>query len=188
MSDVPWSWFLMRATGVVGLALLTVAVVLGIVGPRLRPTARLASITVHRAASAAGLLVIVVHVVSAVLDPWVELGWAAAIVPGASAWERGGVAAGAVAVDLLVVLALTTATRLAAPRLWRRVHLLGYPVWALAAGHGLLVGSDPAATRATAAIGAAAVLGAVAVRLLIPAVVPRPLGGVPDDALAGGWR
>lgn len=188
MSDVPWSWFVMRATGVVGLALLTLAVVLGIVGPRLRPTARLASISAHRAASAAGALVVVVHVASAVLDPWIDLSWAAAILPGAAAWKPWGVALGSVAVDLLLVLLLTTATRRAAPRLWRRVHLVGYPVWALAAGHGLLVGSDGAVVRATAAISVALVLAAVSVRLLVPVRVPRPLGGTQENALVGGGR
>lgn len=188
MSDVPWSWFVMRATGVVGLALLTVAVVLGIVGPRLRPTPRLASITTHRAASAAGALMIVVHVVAAVLDPWITLSWVDAIVPGTAQWQPWGVAVGAVTVDLLLVLLLTTSTRRWAPRVWRRVHLVGYPMWALAAGHGLLVGSDGAVVRGTAAISVALVLAGVSVRLLVPARVPQPLGRMAEVIPVGGRR
>ena len=186
MGDVPWTWFVMRATGLVGLALLTVAVVLGIMGPRLRPTLRLASISTHRAASAAGALMIAGHVALAVLDQWIELDWAAAFLPGTAGWEPWGVALGAVAVDLLLVLLLTTATRRWAPRAWRRVHLVAYPVWALAAGHGLLVGSDGTLMRGLAAISLALVLGAVSLRLLVPARAPQPLGGAPEDVLVGG--
>ena len=188
MSDIPWSWFVMRATGLVGLALLTVAVVLGILGPRLRPTARLASISTHRMASATGAFAILAHVVLAVLDPWIALNWTAAILPLPAAWEPWGVALGAVAVDLLLVLLLTTGTRRWAPRAWRRVHLVAYPLWVLAAGHGLLVGSDGAVMRGMAATSAALALGAVSVRVLVRPVTPRPLGGVRADVLVGGSR
>lgn len=194
MSGIPWSWFVMRATGLVGLALLTVSVVLGILGPRLRPTARLASITAHRAASVTGALALLAHVVLAVLDPWIGLTWTAAILPGTAAWKPWGIALAAAALDLLLMLLLTTATRHRAPRAWRRVHLVAYPLWLLAAGHGLLVGTDGAIMRGMAAISVALALGAVSVRLFVPPVVPRPLGSVRADVsvhanvLVGGSR
>lgn len=166
--DLPWMWFVLRASGLVAVALLTVSVVLGIVGPRLRPTTRLATITTHRAAAVGGTVLIVVHVVLAVLDPWITMHWPAALVPGVSEWQRWGVALGALAVDLLLALVVTTAMRRRAPRAWRRVHLVAVPLWALAVGHGLLVGSDPAAMRWLAVTSAGLVLAATAVRLLVP--------------------
>ncbi len=167
MNEVPWMWFVIRSSGLVAVGLLTVSVLLGLAGPRLRPTARLSSISVHRAAAVAGTLLIVGHILLAVLDSWIDLDWAAAVLPGASDWERWGMALGALAVDLMLVVLVTTATRSRAPRLWRRAHLLAYPVWVLAVGHGLLVGTDGAAMRTLAMVCTALVLFGVAVRILV---------------------
>jgi methionine sulfoxide reductase heme-binding subunit len=181
MSEVPWTWFVMRSSGLVAVCLLTVSVLLGLVGPRLRPTARLTSISVHQAASVGGTLLIVAHIILALLDKWIVLDWPAALLPGVAGWERWGVALGALAVDLMIVVLVTTATRMRTPQLWRRAHLLAYPVWALAVGHGLLVGTDAAIMRAVAMACAAVVLFALAIRILVrprvaPAVRPELVG------------
>jgi predicted ferric reductase len=183
MSEVPWTWFVMRSSGLVAVGLLTVSVVLGLIGPRLRPTARLASISLHRAASVSGSLLIVAHIVLALLDKWIALDWPAALLPGVAGWERWGVAVGALAVDLLVVVLVTTATRLRAPALWRRTHLLAYPVWALSVGHGLLVGTDGAVMRAMAMISVAVVLLGLSARVLIR---PRSVPAVRPDLVGAG--
>lgn len=166
MTDVPWTWFVIRSSGLVAVVLLTVSVLLGLVGPRLRPSPRLTAITAHRAAAATGSVLILLHVVLAVLDRWIELDWPAALIPGVAAWERWGVALGALAVDLLLALVITTAIRQHQPRIWRRIHQVAYPVWALAVGHGLLVGTDGEAMRVVALASAGAVLLGLAVRLV----------------------
>jgi sulfoxide reductase heme-binding subunit YedZ len=181
MNDVPWTWFVMRSSGLVAVGLLTVSVLLGLIGPRLRPTARLSSISVHRAASVAGTLLIAAHIVLALLDKWIVLDWPAALLPGVATWERWGVALGALALDLLIVVLVTTATRMRTPRLWRRAHLLAYPIWALAVGHGLLVGTDGAVMRGLAMVSTAVVLFGVSARVLVrprtgPAVRPELVG------------
>lgn len=183
MSDVPWTWFVMRSSGLVAVGLLTVSVLLGLIGPRLRPTARLASVSVHRAASVSGTLLIVAHIILAVLDKWIVLDWPAALLPGVAGWERWGVALGALAVDLLIVVLVTTATRMRTPRLWRRAHLLAYPVWALAVGHGLLVGTDGAVMQALAMGSVAVVLFGVATRVLVR---PRTASAVRPDLIGAG--
>jgi predicted ferric reductase len=183
MNEVPWAWFVIRSSGLVAVVLLTVSVVLGLIGPRLRPTARLTSISVHRAASVAGTLLIVAHIVLALLDTWIVLDWPAALLPGAAGWQRWGVALGALAVDLIIVILVTTATRLRTPRLWRRAHLLAYPVWALSVGHGLLVGTDGAAMRAVAMASAAVVLIGMSIRLLVR---PRGAGASRGDPIGAG--
>jgi DMSO/TMAO reductase YedYZ heme-binding membrane subunit len=185
MNDIPWNWFVMRSTGLVALGLLTLAVVLGIIGPRLRPTGRLAGISVHRAAASVGALLVVLHVVLAVIDPWIELSWLSVVLPGAATWKPLGVAMGALAVDLLLLLLVTTATRFRAPRAWRQVHLAAYPLWALTVGHGLLVGTDGAVMRALAAVSLALVLASVSVRLLVRPPAPQPLGGGREMAAEG---
>lgn len=185
MSEVPWTWFVMRSSGLVAVVLLTVAVVLGLIGPRLRPTPRLASISAHRAASVAGTLLIVGHIVLALLDTWIVLDWPAALVPGAAGWQRWGVGLGALAVDLLIVVLLTTATRAQAPRLWRRAHLLAYPVWALSVGHGLLVGTDAELMAVLSMVSVAVVLLGLAVRILVR---PRTALAVRSGPISSGSR
>ncbi len=186
MSDIPWTWFVMRSSGLVAVGLLTIAVVLGVLGPLLRPTPRLTSISVHRAASIAGSVLIVGHIVLAVLDKWIVLDLPAAFVPGLAGWERWGVALGALCVDLMIVVLLTTATRSRTPGLWRRAHLLAYPVWALAVGHGLLVGSDGAVMRTVALVSAGLVLMALSARLL--ARPGKPAQARVDLVTAGARR
>ncbi len=183
MNEVPWTWFVMRSSGLVAVGLLTVSVLLGLIGPRLRPTARLTSISVHRAASVAGTLLIVAHIILALLDKWIVLDWPAALLPGVASWERWGVALGALAVDLLIVVLITTATRMRTPQLWRRAHLLAYPVWALSVGHGLLVGTDGAVMQATAMISVAVVLLGLSARVLIR---PRTVPALRPDVVGAG--
>jgi DMSO/TMAO reductase YedYZ heme-binding membrane subunit len=83
----------------------------------------------------------------------------------------------------MIVVLVTTATRLRTPRLWRRAHLLAYPVWALSVGHGLLVGSDGAAMQALALASVAAVLFGVAIRVLVR---PRGAGASRPELVGAG--
>ena len=194
MNEVPWTWFVMRSSGLVAVGLLTVSVLLGLIGPRLRPTARLTSISVHRAASVAGTLLIVAHIVLALLDRWIVLDWPAALLPGVAGWERWGVALGALAGgphDRRPGHDRDPDAQSAGS--WRRAHLLAYPVWALAVGHGLLVGTDGAVMQALAMVSLAVVLFGFAVRLLVrpttaarSAARPRRGRGSGDDR-APGW-
>jgi DMSO/TMAO reductase YedYZ heme-binding membrane subunit len=167
VSEIPWTWFVIRSSGLVAVALLTFSVLLGLLGPRLGPSARLAAITAHRAAATTGAVLVGLHVVLAVLDRWIELDWPAALVPGAGDWQRWPVALGALAVDLLLALVITTAIRQRQPGLWRRVHLVAYPIWALSVGHGLMVATDGEAMRLLALGSAGAVLLGLAVRMLV---------------------
>ncbi len=169
----PVAWFVIRSSGLVAVALLTASVVLGLVAPRLLPAARLAAFGLHRAAAGAGSVLVMVHVVLAVLDAWIDLDWRAALIPGVAAWEPVGVALGAVALDLLVVVLLTTWMRQRSPSLWKRMHLAAYPLWALSVGHGLLVGTDGAAMAKVAVVAVAAVLLALSWRLLGSTPSPR---------------
>jgi DMSO/TMAO reductase YedYZ heme-binding membrane subunit len=75
--------------------------------------------------------------------------------------------------------------RLRTPRLWRRAHLLAYPVWALSVGHGLLVGTDGAVMRSVALASAATVLVGVSIRLLVR---PRSAGAARPDLVGVGVR
>lgn len=180
--DVPLTWLLMRTTGTVALASLTIAVVVGLVGPLLGPTSRLATVSIHRAAAATGTVLIIGHVVFALVDQFVTIDLPAVLVPGASPWERFGVGLGAVALDLLAVVVVTSLIRFRIPRLWRGVHLVAVPMWLAAWWHAVSVGTDaPSASGRAAAV---ASFAAVAVALAARLTAARPVGtSVDPDAV-----
>ena len=175
------TWELIRITGLMALALLTVSTALGILGPTIRrPTGRLTSVSVHLTAGVGGIALVIAHVFLAVIDSWVAVPWSAAIIPGTSACEPLWVAVGTLAFDLMIVLAATSAVRTHAPGVWWRAHILAYPVYALVWLHTLTIGTDRGTPLmiGLAALSAAMVTAAVVLRLMAPrgpvGTRPRP--------------
>jgi DMSO/TMAO reductase YedYZ heme-binding membrane subunit len=173
------TWELIRVTGLVALALLTLSVALGIAGPAIRrPALRLTSVSLHLTAAVGGTALVLAHVIFAILDTWVTVPLSAALVPGASTWEPLWVGVGTIAFDLLLVLAVTSALRQHAPQVWWRAHVLAYPAWALVWLHTLTIGTDRGTGLmvALAAASAGIVTAAILVRLMTP---PAPVGTKP---------
>lgn len=139
----PAVWYLMRASGVVSLLLLTTSLALGIATTtRWRPTgARLRVTTmVHRNAALLAVAFLAVHVLTAVLDPDAGVRAVSALVPFGSAWS---LAAGTLALDLVIALVATSlGRRRLSFRAWRIVHWSAYAAWPLAVAHGLAMGTD----------------------------------------------
>ena len=173
------TWELIRITGLVALAFLTLSVALGIAGPALRkPTLRLTSVSMHLTAAVGGTVLVIAHVAFAILDSWVSVPAAAAFVPGASTWQPLWVGLGTVAFDLMLVIAATSALRQQAPRLWWKAHVVAYPVWALVWVHTLAIGTD-AGTPLMVGL-AAASAGLVAAAIVVRLMSPRgPVGNKP---------
>ena len=78
-------WFVSRASGLALLAAFSAAVVLG-VAARLGP--RLAAGELHRALALFSVAFLGLHVATAILDPYVTIGWAATLLPLASRTGR----------------------------------------------------------------------------------------------------
>jgi len=139
-------WYATRATGVVALVLLTVAVVLGIAANAGLATAgipRAVTGGLHRNVSLLVLAFVVVHVLTTVLDSYTPIGLVAAFVPFSSAYRPFWLSLGAIAFDLLLALGLTSLVReRMSYRTWRAVHWLAYACWPVALWHGLGTGTD----------------------------------------------
>ena len=139
-------WYLNRASGIVALVLMTVVLMLGVIvrrQGRAPGLPRFALVGLHRNVSLLSVLFLTVHVVTAVADSYVDIGLSAAVVPFASNWRPAEVALGALAVDLLVLVVVTSLLRDRLPmRLWRYVHWTAYLLWPLAFLHGVTAGSD----------------------------------------------
>jgi sulfoxide reductase heme-binding subunit YedZ len=165
-------WYMTRATGLVSLILLSATVVLGIVasvGWTTERWPRFLSQSVHRNLSLLCIVLIAVHVVTTVADGYVPIGFLDAVIPFRTPYRPLWVGFGAVALDLLLAVAITSGFRKRiGVRAWRGVHWLAYLCWPIALLHGLGSGSD---TRLSVAlfvniICVASVVAAVAWRLV----------------------
>jgi len=171
-------WYVMRASGLVSLVLLTLTMVAGVVNVRRYATPRwprAVSALLHRNVALLAVVFLGVHVGTAVLDTKVPVGWWAAAVPFTSPWDRLWVGLGTAAVDIMIALVITSVLRSRMTRrTWRAVHWLAYASWPLAMAHGFGSGTDSGTwwARSVYVASALAVIGAVAWRLCRPA--PRP--------------
>ena len=164
-------WYLTRGSGAVTLLLLTASLVLGIVHVqrgRAGGAPRLLVESAHRTISLLVLVVLALHVVTAVLDPFAPIRLLDAFLPFTSAYRPLWLGLGAVALDLLLALTVTSVLRARlGHRAWRAVHWAAYACWPVAVVHGLGTGSDARTTWLLAlALGCvAAVVVALALRL-----------------------
>jgi methionine sulfoxide reductase heme-binding subunit len=138
-------WYLSRATGVVSVVLLTVVVVLGVVtAGRRRPDGSSATVAmgVHRWLSMGMLAFLLTHIVTAIVDGYVDISWLSIVVPFISVYQPLLVGFGALAVDLLVAILVTSYLRhRIAERSWRFVHWATYGMWVIAVIHGFSFGT-----------------------------------------------
>ena len=181
-------WYLGRGTGVVSLVLLTLVVGLGIATRSGRPLPglpRFAVTALHRNASLLAVVFVVVHALTLLFDPYAQLDVLALVVPFTAAAQPFWYGLGALALDLLLALVVTSLLRgRIGPRVWRAIHWAAYAAWPIALAHGLGSGTDAGTGWMLTITGicVAAVLGAVGWRLSerfaeVPA--PRPVPAVP---------
>jgi sulfoxide reductase heme-binding subunit YedZ len=132
-------WYASRSTGVIALVLLTTVLVLGILVTRKRSLPglpRFGAAALHRNLSLLAVLFVAVHVITAIADPYVTIGIAAAVIPFTSAYETFWLGLGAAALDLMAALIVTSLLRARiGRRTWRAVHWLSYAVWPVALAH-----------------------------------------------------
>jgi methionine sulfoxide reductase heme-binding subunit len=139
-------WYLTRSLGAVALLLLSVAVALGVADVRRWSTPawpRFVVDTLHRNVSLLALAFLALHVLTAVLDSFASISLLDAFVPFAGSYRPFWLGLGAVALDLLLAVILTSLLRpRIGPAAWRAVHWLVYACWPLALLHTLGTGSD----------------------------------------------
>ncbi len=139
-------WYASRATGVVTMLLLTAVVLLGILVNRQGRLPGLPGFAVtglHRNVSLLAVVFLAIHVLTAIADPYVTIGLAAAVLPFASAYKPLWLGLGAISLDLIAALILTSLARARmSRRAWRGIHWLAYAAWPLAVAHSLGSSSD----------------------------------------------
>lgn len=188
MKSDPTFWILARASGLTAYALLTAAVVAGLVlkskpfGRSVRP----AAVTdVHRFVTFVALGTIALHGAALMLDRTLRMPALGLLVPGTSPYRPAAVAFGVFAAELaLVVAASFSLRRRIGFRAWRRLHWATYLVFASATAHGLASGTDSG--RPWALDGYLVAVGAVAFAAAWRALAPpnRPAtAAIPERSM-----
>jgi methionine sulfoxide reductase heme-binding subunit len=180
-----WLWFISRGSGLVLLVLFTAVMVLGTAtrlgwAPLRWP--RFVAAELHRSLALFAVALLGLHVVTAIADPYVSIGWAATVIPFLSQYRTAAIGLGTLAVDLAGAVLLTSIIRhRLGLRTWRAVHWLAYLAWPAAFGHALSAGGDLRISWVAAVIWGSAAVTAIAVAARLAAAVaartrsaPRP--------------
>ena len=175
-------WYASRTTGIVALLLLTAVLVLGITvnrQGRLPGLPRFAVTDLHRNLSLLSVAFVAVHVLTAVLDTYVHIPLASAVIPFASGYERFWLGLGAVSLDIMLAMIVTSLLRGRLNRvLWRTVHLLAYASWPVAFAHSIGSSKDlQQGWMLVAAAGCAMIVAAAVVWRLAHAARQVPRAG-----------
>jgi DMSO/TMAO reductase YedYZ heme-binding membrane subunit len=128
------------------LILLTLTMVLGITTTtraRARNWPGFAHQEMHRRISILAVVFVGIHVLTSVLDTFVNISWAAIVIPFTSNYSSFWVGVGAVALDLMIAVFVTSLLRdRMRPSTWRAVHWLAYLSWPIALAHTFGMGTD----------------------------------------------
>jgi sulfoxide reductase heme-binding subunit YedZ len=144
MSQQLW-WYTVRATGLVAWALVTAAVVWGLLLslrqlPKPRPAWML---DLHRFLGGMTVVFVALHIVSLAADSFVGFDWDDLLVPYASAWRPGAVAWGILAFYLLIAVEGTSLLMRRMGRgFWHAIHLFSLLVFVAITIHALSAGAD----------------------------------------------
>ena len=175
-------WFTTRGAGVVSLILFSAVACLGLLAVARTQTARwprFLTVELHRNLALLSIVFLAIHIVTAIVDPFTNLGIAAALVPLASSYRPLPVAFGVVSVYLVLAIIVTSLLReRIGHRLWRAIHWASYAAWPLAVEHTLTAGSDAFSVWLLAIQGASVLAVSAAARLApdIGRHEPEPAG------------
>lgn len=186
-------WYATRATGITAWAAALVSTLAGLAlatrtlgakpkGPWL--------LDLHRGLAGVTVAFTALHLAALVADSYVHFGVADVLVPFASGWKPGAVAAGVIAMWLYAAVQATSLAMKRLPkRWWRTIHLWSYLALASATTHLFTAGTD-ATHPAVLATAGGAVLAAVFMLTYRVAAPAKPARRIPPrpsaDAAAAG--
>ena len=165
-------WYLTRGSGVAALLLLTATTLLGVLSAgrwRSERWPRFAVAALHRNLTLVGLAFIGIHVGTTIADGYAPIGIKDVFVPFMSQYRPVWLGFGALTLDLLLAIVISSALRKhIGYRTWRVLHWGAYAAWPLALAHGIGEGTDTGRSWMTAVTLAclAAAGGSTAWRLL----------------------
>ena len=182
-------WFVNRAAGLVAIVLLSTSLILGVLtSGRAAPIGAPAFVraALHRTISLVMVVAVGIHVVTSIVETYVNIGWLSLVVPFSSSYNRFWVGLGTIAFDLVALVIITSLLRDRIPtRWWKLVHLSAYALWPIALLHGI---------GTTTTDSGVVMVVSIVCALAVAASVSWRIGRVSGDAVqrqtvsAHGWR
>ncbi len=142
--DLP-SWHLIRTLGFVSYLMIGIGICLGILysWPNQQAKSKLLRYKLHTAFTIGGTAIGLLHGAITVIDTYMPFAWSDVYIPFASGHEPLLNGLGTLAAYGLLVLILTSDLRnKMKKKLWFAIHLLSYPIFAMAFVHGYFIGTD----------------------------------------------
>lgn len=170
--EIPWTWVIIRATGVGAWLTLTAVVAWGLAVRAVRAAGKPFSraLSLHRWLGSIALLLVVVHMALLLADTYEPFTVVEILVPFVAPWEPIAVGLGTIAFWLMVPAWLLGRMRKRwGDRWFLRVHVLAYAAWPLATAHYVLAGTDALALWSLALL----VAGVAVVAVLLLAQASR---------------
>jgi sulfoxide reductase heme-binding subunit YedZ len=145
--DYAW-WLVSRASGIVGLLLISLSVMMGLaMAARIirAPQCRRTVASLHEQVAITALLAVVAHGLALLGDRWLKPGWSGITVPFAMSYRPQFTGAGIIAGYLALLLgpSFYLRRRIGARR-WRKLHSAIAVVWLMSIVHTLGAGTDAA--------------------------------------------
>jgi predicted ferric reductase len=172
ISELPWTWVIIRASGVAAWLALTAVVAWGLAVRGVRAAGKPFSraLSLHRWLGTMALALVLVHMVLLLVDTYVPFTPVEILVPFVAPWKPLAVGLGTVAFWLMLpAWLLGRMRRRWGDRWFLRVHALAYAAWPLATAHYVLAGTDALALWSIALL----VAGVAAIAVLLLAQAPR---------------
>lgn len=142
------TWLLARSAGVGAYLMLYLSVAWGLLATTSLVTKRVSkrsSTSFHGFVASSGLMLLALHLVALLLDRFVRFDTLDLLVPYRATYRPFALTLGIVAMYAMVIVLATSWTRKhMRPALWRAIHLVAAPAFAIALLHGVLAGSDSA--------------------------------------------
>ena len=146
MLDPRTYWWISRSTGIVAWAVLTLSVIWGLalttrlLGKFPKPAWML---DLHKHFASLASILVGVHIVSLMLDGYARFSLSDILIPMHTQWKPGPIAWGVVSLYVLIAVQGTSLAKRHMPlKIWRMLHFLSYPLWALATAHFITAGTD----------------------------------------------
>jgi sulfoxide reductase heme-binding subunit YedZ len=144
--QIPWDWYIVRASALVGFLLLYITIFVGVVSglPGVRKYfLRLGSLKFHCWISLQALIFALVHGIALLFHKFILFSLADILVPFHASYEPLLVGLGTISLYLMIVLVATSyARRYISENLWRTIHFLNIVLYVFGIIHALYLGTD----------------------------------------------
>lgn len=145
-NEIPWDWYIIRASALVGFLLLYISVFIGTVSclPGIKKYfLRLRSLNFHCWISLQALIFAVAHAVALLFHQYIEFSLADILIPFHSSFKPVLTGLGTIVFYLIIILVATSyARKYFSQKIWRKIHFLNIALYVFSIIHALLLGTD----------------------------------------------